>query len=222
MTAAAPSERMSRVDTAWLRMDTDANLMMIVGFWLLAPRLTLSELQHRIEQRLLAYRRFRQKVVEDASGASWVVDTAFDIGHHVRSESLHRRDGEAPLEALKRRVAELAAEPLDPSRPLWQFLLIEYLDGQHSVLVSRIHHCIGDGIALTSVMLSIADGGKAPPAGKLREASHDRDGDWLSDEVIRPVADLAMKAIAMTGQGVGKGLEMLSHPGAPIDRKSVV
>ena len=31
-------ERMSRVDTAWLRMDTDANLMMIVGVWLLEPR----------------------------------------------------------------------------------------------------------------------------------------------------------------------------------------
>ena len=30
------AERMSRVDTAWLRMDNDVNLMMIVGVWLLA------------------------------------------------------------------------------------------------------------------------------------------------------------------------------------------
>ena len=29
---------MSRVDTAWLRMDNDVNLMMIVGVWLLQPR----------------------------------------------------------------------------------------------------------------------------------------------------------------------------------------
>jgi diacylglycerol O-acyltransferase len=28
---------MSKVDTAWLRMDNDANLMMIVGVWQLAP-----------------------------------------------------------------------------------------------------------------------------------------------------------------------------------------
>ena len=28
---------MSRVDTAWLRMDNDVNLMMIVGVWLLQP-----------------------------------------------------------------------------------------------------------------------------------------------------------------------------------------
>ena len=31
----AASERMSRVDTAWLRMDNDVNLMLIVGVWLL-------------------------------------------------------------------------------------------------------------------------------------------------------------------------------------------
>jgi len=34
----AASERMSRVDTAWLRMDNEVNLMMIVGVWLLQPK----------------------------------------------------------------------------------------------------------------------------------------------------------------------------------------
>ncbi len=207
---------MSRVDTAWLRMDTDANLMMIVGIWLLAPRLGLAELQARVEGRLLAYRRFGQKVVEDAAGASWVTDTAFDIGHHVQRETLRPRQGQAPLDALKRRVAELAATPLDPSRPLWQFHLIEDLDGEHSALVSRIHHCIGDGIALISVMLSIADGGKAPPTRKPREAADEDGGDWLSDVVIKPFTELAVKAIGLTGQGVGKGLDMLLQPGAPL------
>ena len=112
MTDAATTERMSRVDTAWLRMDSEANLMMIVGVWLLAPRLTLAELQQRIGEGLLAYPRFRQKVVEDAAGASWVTDGDFDIGHHVQREALHRHPGEAPLDALKRRVAELAASGL--------------------------------------------------------------------------------------------------------------
>ena len=40
--------------------------------------------------------------------------------------------------------------------------LIEDLDGERSALVSRIHHCIGDGIALISVMNSITDGGNDP------------------------------------------------------------
>jgi diacylglycerol O-acyltransferase / wax synthase len=81
----ATTERMARVDTAWLRMDTEANLMLIVGMWRLYPGITLQALRERIEQRLLKYRRFRQKVVEDAMGANWVVDPDFDIARHVRA-----------------------------------------------------------------------------------------------------------------------------------------
>jgi hypothetical protein len=42
------SERMSRVDTAWLRMDNDVNLMMIVGVWLLTPAITVEALRQRM------------------------------------------------------------------------------------------------------------------------------------------------------------------------------
>ncbi len=216
MTAAARTERMSRVDTAWLRMDTAANLMMIVGVWLIEPRLTLAELRRRIEGSLLAYPRFGQKVVEDATGANWVTDTAFHIDHHVQRSSLRPRAGEMPLAALKRHVADLAATPLDPSRPLWQFELVENLDGQGSALISRIHHCIGDGIALMSVVLSIADGGKAPPPQEQRAAGRADDSDWLTDTLLTPLAGLARKAVAVTGQGVDRSLQMLSQPGAPM------
>ena len=36
---------MSRVDTAWLRMDTKADLMMIVGVWLIEPQLAMADLR---------------------------------------------------------------------------------------------------------------------------------------------------------------------------------
>ena len=84
--AAVISERMSRVDTAWLRMDTEANLMMIVGVWLVEPELSLEDLRARVEGSLLLYDRFRQKVVEDAIGANWVEDGSFDIADHVVAE----------------------------------------------------------------------------------------------------------------------------------------
>jgi diacylglycerol O-acyltransferase len=60
------TERMSRVDTAWLRMDGRVNLMMIVGIWLLEPRLALAALRDRLQDKLLPYVRFRQKVVQEA------------------------------------------------------------------------------------------------------------------------------------------------------------
>ena len=107
-------------------------------------------------------------------------------------------------------VGELANAPLDADHLLWQLHLIDGYEGG-SALVARVHHCIGDGIALISVMLSITDGGIDPPKRKPR-AAPEGDGDWLSDAVMKPLTDLATKAIGMYGGGVGKTLEMLSNP----------
>jgi diacylglycerol O-acyltransferase / wax synthase len=150
------SERMSKVDTAWLRMDTEANLMMIVGVWSIRPGITLAALRERVAQRLLQYPRFRQKVVEDALlGAQWVLDRDFDIARHVVAEVPLPMRGQNNDEVLRQRVAELCAEPLDPAHPLWQMQLIEDMGDGTSALIARIHHCIADGIALIAVMLSI-------------------------------------------------------------------
>ena len=209
------AERMSRVDTAWLRMDNDVNLMMIVGVWLLTPGITHAALCERVEDKLLKYARFRQKVVQDPMGASWVADEGFDIQRHVLHEKLKRRkgksEGQSERAALQARVGELANTPLDPAHPLWQFHLIDGYEGG-SALIARVHHCIGDGIALISVMLSITDGGMDPPARKKKGLPEDDDSDWLSDAVVKPLTDIAVKAIGMYGGGVVKSMEVLSNP----------
>ena len=209
----AAMQRMSRVDTAWLRMDNDVNLMMIVGVWLLQPGITHAALCERVEDKLLKYERFRQKVVQDAMGASWVHDDAFDLQRHVLHQKLHRERGQSEREALQALVGELANTPLDPDHPLWQFHLIDGYEGG-SALVARVHHCIGDGIALISVMMAITDGGIDPPKRRKRERPEGEggDGDWLSDAVMKPLTDLATKAIGMYGGGVGRTMEMLSNP----------
>jgi diacylglycerol O-acyltransferase / wax synthase len=205
------AERMSRVDTAWLRMDNDVNLMMIVGVWLLEPALDYEKLCARVADKLLRYGRFKQKVVQDAIGAQWVDDESFDIHQHVVREKLVRRKGHSERAALQALCGKLATRPLEPARPLWQFHLIDGYEGG-SALIVRIHHCIGDGIALISVALSITDGGSDPPARKKREASEAADGDWLSDSVLQPLTDIAVKALGMTGKGVARSVEALSQP----------
>jgi len=213
----ANAERMSRVDTAWLRMDTEANLMMIVGVWLIEPQLSLADLRERVETALLKYGRFRQKVVEDTLGAQWVDDAHFDLAAHVVPETLELSKGQSPLDGLKHYVGELATQPLNPSRPLWQFHLFEDFETGRSALVARIHHCIADGIALISVMLSITDGGKSPPARRQREAEEDGENDWIADYLLKPASDLAVKAIGVYGAGLGKGVEMMADPAAPLN-----
>jgi len=212
------AERMSRVDTAWLRMDNEVNLMMIVGVWLLTPAITLDALRQRVADKLLQYDRFRQCAVVDAMGATWLPDAHFDITQHVVTQPLPRAEGQTEREALQAFCGGVATTALDPSRPLWQFHLIEHYEGG-SAMVARVHHCIGDGIALISVMMSLTDGGSDPPkrrrksGGTSKEAA--AEGDWLTRSVLGPMTELTLKAIGMTGLGLSKSIDLLARAQQP-------
>jgi hypothetical protein len=105
--------------------------------------------------------------------------------------------------------------PLDPARPLWQFQLVEDYEGG-SAMIARVHHCIGDGIALISVMMSITDGGSDPPTRRRREKQalreHGTDGDWLARAVLEPVTDFTVKALGMYGSGADEVAGLAVRP----------
>jgi diacylglycerol O-acyltransferase / wax synthase len=208
-------ERMSKVDTAWLRMDSPHNLMMIVGIWVLKPGITHAALCERIENRLLKYPRFCQRVVEDAAGATWVDDKNFDIQNHVVTETLKAHKGQSMQDALQDRVAELTTTPLDRRRPLWQFHLVENYtlpDGSKgSAMMVRIHHCIADGMALIAVTTSLVDGGAPPPERKQSEPT-DGAEDWITQHLVKPFTDLTIKALGAAGDGAARSMQMLADP----------
>jgi WS/DGAT/MGAT family acyltransferase len=213
-TLGVSGERMSKVDTAWLRMDCDSNLMMIVGVWIIKPAITYQALCDRVEERLLKYPRFTQRVVPDAAGATWVVDKDFDITRQVVSEKLSRSGKRTAQQALQDRLAELAMLPLDDKRPLWQFHLVENYDGGSAMMV-RIHHCIADGIALISVTQSLVDGGASPPERKVRKPARDGlDGaqDWIEDSLLKPFTRFAVNALGAAGSGAVRSIDMLADP----------
>ena len=187
-------EKISAVDTAWLRMDRPSNLMMICGVLLFSERVRYARLVEVIEKRFLNFRRFRQLPVELPGFAVWENDTHFAIDHHVERIALPARAGTEELEAL---VSELASTPLDPSRPLWQYHLVENFAGG-SALIARIHHCYADGIALVRVLLSMTDAGPNGPAAMPFEPQKRRaqDDDPLA-QLLAPVSSvmkLAKKA----------------------------
>jgi diacylglycerol O-acyltransferase / wax synthase len=145
--------KMSSVDTAWLRMDSTTNLMMIVGVMVFDTPLDVKRFKTLIEGRLLVYPRFKQYVVDDGMAAHWIDDEDFDLDAHLHRVRLPGAGGEKELQAM---VADLASERLDKGKPLWQMHLIENYQGG-SALISRIHHCIADGIALIGVLLNMTD-----------------------------------------------------------------
>lgn len=207
-------ERMSKVDTAWLRMDNDANLMMIVGVWQLAPGVKHAAVCERIENSLLKYDRFKQRVMEDAAGATWVMDRNFDLANHVVPEKLPKSANQE--QALQDRVAQLATQRLDPKRPLWQIHLIEDYTGpdgvKGSAMIVRIHHCIADGIALISVTMSLVDGGAPPPERRKKAAAATGSEDWIADTLLKPFTDITVKALGAVGEGAARSLGMLGDP----------
>jgi WS/DGAT/MGAT family acyltransferase len=204
----AAGEMMSKVDTAWLRMDSASNQMMIIGVWVLRPRIAYEDVCARMQDRLLQYGRFRQRVEEDGGGARWV-EHDVDIRQQVVREKLPRNK-RGPEAALQQRVAELAMQPLDRGRPLWQMHLVEDHDGG-SAMIIRIHHCIADGIALIGVTMSLVDGGAAPPQRKRRPPADDAEA-WLADHLVRPLAGAAIKALEVAGDGAAKSLSLLLEP----------
>ncbi len=144
---------MSRVDTAWLRMERPTNLMMITSVMTLAGALDIVKLKAVLSERFLAFRRFRQRAVEIAGQSFWEFDKDFDLNWHVRRMAL---PGKATKDELEEYVSQLASTPLDKSKPLWQFHIVENYQGG-TALVTRVHHCYADGMALVQVLLSLTD-----------------------------------------------------------------
>lgn len=201
-------ESMSKVDTAWLRMERPTNLMMITGVLMFAEPLTLARLRAVVEERFLGYPRFTQKAVDTATGASWVRDEDFDLDWHVRLTALPGKGGQVELERL---ASQLASTPLDQSKPLWQFHLVERYDGG-SALIARIHHCYADGIALVQVLLSLTDVARRPGRGSdLQKA-------WLKDDGARVAKRVGAidRTIALGGKMLEKSMEMYRDPTLPM------
>lgn len=201
-------EAMSRVDTAWLRMCRPTNPMMITGVLMFDEPMTLERLKQVIRKRFLAYPRFLQKAIDTAAGAAWVEDTNFDIDWHVRLSALPgRSDPQSEKRALERFVSQMASTPLDKTKPLWQFHLVERYRGG-SALVARIHHSYADGIALVQVLLSLTDTTRKPDRGsELRAAWLKQDG----VEVVRRVGAID-RYVKLGGKMLGKGMEMYRDP----------
>lgn len=207
-------ERMSKVDTAWLRMDSPMNLMMIVGVWIIKPGVSYKAVCQRIEERLLKYPRFGQRVAQDALGALWVTDEDFKIERHVVAEKLGAKSKGREQQALQDRLGELAVQPLDMNHPLWQFHLVEHYQGG-SALMARMHHCIADGIALIAVTQSLMDGGSAPPQRTPKALHHEgleAAEDWIADTLIKPFTDVAVKALGAAGDGAVNAMGMMIEP----------
>lgn len=181
----AKAERMSSVDTSWLRMDRPANPMVIVGVLILEGPVDLNKLERIIAERFMAIPRLRQHVEIRSGEHWWVDDPHFEETRHIKRVRL---PGDGDQIELQRYIAQLASDQLDKQRPLWQLHIVEDYEGGVAV-ISRFHHAIGDGAALVGMMIAITDG------GDLRA--------WTANAKAETPAWLSLPGIKRLQKGIG-------------------
>jgi diacylglycerol O-acyltransferase len=192
-------ETLSGVDAAWLQMDRPVNTADVVAVIRLEGSLSEARLRRLVRRRLLAHRRFRQRIRRRALGRpAWEDDPRFSLERHVVVRSLGPGAG-----ALDAYVSAVASEPLDLRRPPWRVHLLHLPGG--SAIVAKLHHCVADGFALVAVLLSLADEPLAPGRGGAHRARAARELARLPapGEALLAAARHPRRAAALAGAAAG-------------------
>lgn len=204
-------EKMSNVDTAWWHMEDPTNLMMITGVMTFDGPFDYDRLRKVIAQRLLRFDRFRQRLVEPRTGVGgpfWEPDPHFTLDAHLRVVALPAPGGKEALQTL---VSDLMSTPLDYSKPLWQYHIVENYNGG-SALIGRLHHCIADGIALMRVLLEMTD--DSPEVVWLEEETEQaRRRRGLLHRLTGPAVAVARTTRNLTGTVLQQSLKTVDNPG---------
>ncbi|MGZ3182621.1 MAG: wax ester/triacylglycerol synthase family O-acyltransferase [Telluria sp.] len=204
--AAAP-EALGLVDHAWLRMDRPTNLMMICGLMTFADRITLTEARTVVRERLLAFRRFRQRVVLHDGAPCWEEVPELDLDWHVTGIALPAPGGDTELRAV---VGKLVSTALPSDRPMWQYHLIERPQG--SVLLMRLHHCYGDGFALLHVVQALTHGAAGQPALAPTDIVAPPAPRTAAERIFGPVTELAGDSVRLAGTAAGTLAQWVRSP----------
>lgn len=229
--------RMSTLDTEFFFAE-HTNVPLHIGSVAVfdGPAPEYRELTRLFTAKLPRVPRYRQ-VVSTVPGQIlrpvWADDEHFQIRHHVRHLTVPAPGGDEQLRAV---AAKLFARPLDLSRPLWEeWLLTGLADGRWAI-VSKIHHCMADGIGGNDLMTLVFD--TDPDAEPPEPVSWvpapgpslaGRAADQVRDTVTWPLRQLAavpetsarLRRLAARpedllayGRGLGESTRRLAEPSA--------
>ncbi|MGK2955314.1 MAG: WS/DGAT/MGAT family O-acyltransferase [Solirubrobacterales bacterium] len=173
--------QLTSFDAQFLAIEDARNFSHISGLAILDPStapggtLALADVQALIEGRLHMLPPFRWRLAEVPFGIDhpwWVDDPDFDIEFHVRELALPAPGDDIQLAA---QVERIVSRPLDRSRPLWEFYLIQGLKNKRVGILSKIHHSVVDGVSGAEIMGTLFD--LAPEGREIPEAPVMADGE---------------------------------------------
>lgn len=153
-------EQLTALDAGFLEAeDSDPHVSLAVGAVSImeSPAPSYEEFVSAVADRMPAIPRFTQVLRTysfDLRPPEWVDDPQFEISRHVHRLALPHPGGDTELFEV---VATLMERRLDRERPLWGCWIIEGLAGDRWAVLTKVHHCIADGIAATQLMAKFSD-----------------------------------------------------------------
>jgi len=156
-------ERLSNLDASFLALETPETHMHVGAVALFGPGpLTASNgvdirrVRTLIEARLDLIPRYRQRLatVPIEGGPVWVDDEDFHLDHHVHHVALPHP---GTYEQLKDLAGRFMSQQLDRGKPLWELNVVEGLENGGFAIVTKIHHCMVDGISGIDLMAVLLD-----------------------------------------------------------------
>ena len=163
MTLKPTSKRMSAEDAFFLYFERPHAPLHVGSLGIFEGTIPIEKTREGLASRLHLIPRYRQRPVFPpllGGYPSWEDDPAFDINRHVRLLDLPKPVTEKRLHEV---CAEIFAEPLPRDRPLWEMIVIQGLSGNRTAYVTKVHHCLVDGVSGVELTLAILDVSPSPP-----------------------------------------------------------
>lgn len=150
-------ERLSGLDASFLYLETSSQLLHVCGLIIVDGSTvdggySFDKLKDELSSRVTAMPGFRRKLQDSFLNLDhpvWVDADDFDIDHHFHRVAAPAPGGKKELSEL---CADIAGQPLDRTRPLWEMFVIEGLDDGRIAVMSKMHHATVDGITGANMM----------------------------------------------------------------------
>jgi diacylglycerol O-acyltransferase len=156
-------DRMSAQDASFLYLESDRSPMHVGGVSIFEgpppePQQFADHVASKLDQ-VPRYRQIVRTVMLGIGSPVWIDDPYFNIGYHVRRTALPAPGSDLQLQAL---VGRVMSQKLDRDKPLWEMWVVEGLEGGRWALLSKVHHCMVDGVAATDLMAVLLDRERDP------------------------------------------------------------
>lgn len=139
--------RMTDLEALMWNLEKDPHLSSSIANVTVLDRVPDADrLRSRLERAAVMVPRLHQRVVPALGRLAppeWRDDPDFDLDYHLRWIAL-------PAPGTMRQLLDLTAavvqDPFDRTRPLWEFVIVEGLEGDRAAMIQKLHHAVTDGI----------------------------------------------------------------------------